>query len=147
MKWYILTVNLLLLNISGKKDKMNALSGYFTMNKIFLYIGLFGQLCFSMRFIIQWIYSEKAKKSVIPVAFWYFSLSGGIILLVYAVYHRDPVFIMGQAPGVFIYSRNIYLIHKNKKEEVSQNEGAKIEQVHSNSEYRLQKMTEEIELN
>ncbi len=81
------------------------------------------------------------------MAFWYFSLSGGIILLVYAVYHRDPVFIMGQAPGVFIYSRNIYLIHKNKKEEASQNEGAKIEQVHNNSEYRLQKMTEEIELN
>ena len=54
---------------------------------------------------------------------------------------------MGQAPGVFIYSRNIYLIHKNKKEEASQNEGAKIEQVHNNSEYRLQKMSEEIELN
>ena len=89
---------------------------YFTIDKIFLYIGIFGQLCFSMRFIVQWLYSEKAKKSVIPTAFWYFSLLGGIILLIYAVYHRDPVFIMGQAPGVLIYSRNIYLIHKNKKE-------------------------------
>ncbi len=126
---------------------MKALNEYFTMDKIFLYIGLFGQLCFSMRFIIQWIYSEKAKKSVIPVAFWYFSLSGGIILLIYAIYHRDPVFIMGQAPGVFIYSRNIYLIHKNKKEEVSENEGTKTEKVHNNSEYSLQKITEEIELN
>ena len=126
---------------------MNALNGYFTMDKIFLYIGIFGQLCFSMRFIIQWIYSEKAKKSVIPVAFWYFSLSGGIILLIYAVYHRDPVFIMGQAPGVFIYSRNIYLIHKSKKVEALQSEGTKIEKVHNNSEYCLQKGAEEIELN
>ena len=126
---------------------MKALNEYFTMDKIFLYIGLFGQLCFSMRFIIQWIYSEKAKKSVIPVAFWYFSLSGGIILLIYAIYHKDPVFIMGQAPGVFIYSRNIYLIHKNKKEEVSEYEGTKTEKVHNNSEYSLQKITEEIELN
>ena len=126
---------------------MNALNGYFTMDKIFLYIGIFGQLCFSMRFIIQWIYSEKAKKSVIPVAFWYFSLSGGIILLIYAVYHRDPVFIMGQAPGVFIYSRNIYLIHKSKKEEILQSEGTKTEKVHNNGGYRLQQGTEEIELN
>ena len=126
---------------------MNALSEYFTMDKIFLYIGIFGQLCFSMRFIIQWIYSEKAKKSVIPVAFWYFSLLGGIILLIYAIYHRDPVFIMGQAPGVFIYSRNIYLINKSKKGEALQSEGTKTEKVHNNSEYRLQKGTEEIELN
>ena len=126
---------------------MNALSGYFTMNKIFLYIGLFGQLCFSMRFIIQWIYSEKAKKSVIPIAFWYFSLSGGIILLIYAIYHRDPVFIMGQAPGVIIYSRNIYLIHKNKKEEARQSEGEKTKEVHNNSGYHLQQITEEMKLN
>ena len=88
---------------------------YFTASKIFLYVGILGQLCFSMRFIVQWICSEKAKKSVIPVAFWYFSLFGGIILLIYAVYQKDPVFIMGQAPGVVIYSRNIYLIHKNER--------------------------------
>ena len=117
------------------------------MDKIFLYIGIFGQLCFSMRFIIQWIYSEKAKKSVIPVAFWYFSLSGGIILLIYAIYQKDPVFIMGQAPGVFIYSRNIYLIHKNKKEEILQKEGSKTEETHNNSVYHLQQITEEMELN
>ena len=85
------------------------------MDKIYIYIGFLGQLCFSMRFIVQWISSEKAKKSVIPISFWYFSFLGGIILLVYAVYRKDPVFIMGQLPGVLIYSRNIYLIHKNAK--------------------------------
>ena len=85
------------------------------MDKIYIYIGFLGQLCFSMRFIVQWISSEKAKKSVIPISFWYFSFLGGIILLVYAVYLKDPVFIMGQLPGVLIYSRNIYLIHKNAK--------------------------------
>jgi lipid-A-disaccharide synthase-like uncharacterized protein len=74
-------------------------------------VGLFGQLMFSMRFIIQWITSEKAKRSVIPVAFWWFSLAGGIILFAYAVYRRDPVFILGQSTGLFIYSRNLWLIH------------------------------------
>ena len=142
MKWYIQIISFLLLNISGKKDKMNALNGYFTMDKIFLYIGIFGQLCFSMRFIIQWIYSEKAKKSVIPIAFWYFSLVGGIILLIYAIYHRDPVFIMGQAPGVFIYSRNIYLINKNRNEEISEEEKTKTEEHQDKSEYCLQQVTE-----
>ena len=125
---------------------MNTFSGYFTMDKIFLYIGLFGQLCFSMRFIIQWIYRKKKKKSVIPIAFWYFSLLGGIILLIYAIYHKDPVFIMGQAPGVFIYSRNIYLINKNKKAEAAQAE-AETKNGHNTSEYRYQQMAEEIELN
>ena len=121
---------------------MNALNEYFTTDKIFLYIGIFGQLCFSMRFIIQWIYSEKAKKSVIPIAFWYFSLVGGIILLIYAIYHRDPVFIMGQAPGVFIYSRNIYLINKNRNEEISEEEKTKTEEHQDKSEYCLQQVTE-----
>ena len=86
-----------------------------TTDKILVSVGMLGQLCFSARFIIQWIYSEKKKKSVIPVSFWYFSLVGGIIVLIYAIFKKDPVFIMGQAPGVFIYSRNIYLIHKRKK--------------------------------
>lgn len=67
-----------------------------------------------MRFIIQWLASEKAKKSVIPFSFWIFSLSGSIFLLIYAIYKKDPVFILGQAPNVLIYSRNIYLIKKNR---------------------------------
>lgn len=81
---------------------------------IFLVIGFVGQGLFSMRFIIQWLASEKAKKSVIPFSFWTLSLSGSIFLLIYAIYKRDPVFILGQAPNVLIYSRNIYLIRKNK---------------------------------
>lgn len=79
---------------------------------IFLIIGFIGQGLFSMRFIIQWIASEKAKKSVIPFSFWIFSLLGSMFLLVYAIYKKDPVFILGQAPNVLIYSRNIYLIKK-----------------------------------
>lgn len=81
---------------------------------IFLVIGFVGQGLFSMRFIIQWLASEKAKKSVIPFSFWTLSLSGSVFLLIYAIYKRDPVFILGQAPNVLIYSRNIYLIRKNK---------------------------------
>jgi len=79
-------------------------------------VGLLGQLSFSMRFIIQWIKSEKARKSVIPVAFWYFSIGGGLILLAYAIHRRDPVFIVGQASGLFIYARNLWLIRAAKRD-------------------------------
>ncbi|MGX6591841.1 lipid-A-disaccharide synthase N-terminal domain-containing protein [Cetobacterium ceti] len=82
---------------------------------IFLVIGLIGQGFFSTRFIVQWIASEKAKKSIIPFSFWIFSLLGSVFLLAYAIYRRDIVFILGQAPNVLIYSRNIYLIKKKKK--------------------------------
>lgn len=87
------------------------------MNKeyIWLAIGLLGQGIFSARFIIQWLVSEKEKRSVIPVAFWYLSLLGGVTLFMYAVYKRDPVFIIGQFSGVFIYSRNLYLISRERK--------------------------------
>jgi lipid-A-disaccharide synthase-like uncharacterized protein len=79
-----------------------------------LVIGFVGQTLFAMRFLIQWIASEKAKKSVIPVAFWYFSIGGSLILLVYAIHRRDPVFILGQSTGTFIYLRNLYLIKKER---------------------------------
>ena len=82
---------------------------------IWVSIGLLGQALFTMRFLVQWITSEKRKKSVVPVAFWYFSIAGGIILLSYAIYRRDPVFILGQSFGVFIYSRNLYFIFKERK--------------------------------
>ncbi len=75
-------------------------------------IGLLGQGLFSMRFIVQWIASEKARKSVVPFSFWLFSLGGSIFLLIYAIYRKDPVFILGQAPNLLIYSRNIWLIKK-----------------------------------
>ncbi|WP_424933933.1 lipid-A-disaccharide synthase N-terminal domain-containing protein [Amaricoccus macauensis] len=78
-------------------------------------VGLAGQLMFSMRFLIQWISSERAGKSVMPIAFWYFSIAGGLILFAYAVYREDPVFILGQATGIIIYSRNLYLIYAEKR--------------------------------
>jgi lipid-A-disaccharide synthase-like uncharacterized protein len=75
-----------------------------------LVVGFAGQALFMMRFVLQWIESERKKRSVIPVAFWYFSVLGGLTLLVYAIHRRDPVFIVGQFLGVFIYLRNLYLI-------------------------------------
>ncbi|EHO80549.1 lipid-A-disaccharide synthase N-terminal domain-containing protein [Fusobacterium ulcerans] len=80
----------------------------------FVIVGMVGQVFFSMRFIVQWIASEKAGKSVIPFSFWIFSLGGSSLLLVYAIYRKDPVFILGQAPNLLIYSRNIYLIKKKR---------------------------------
>lgn len=77
--------------------------------------GLGGQLLFTARFLVQWIASERAGRSTVPVAFWYFSLGGGLVLFAYAVHRVDPVFILGQSLGVFIYSRNLYLIHREKK--------------------------------
>lgn len=74
-------------------------------------IGLGGQLMFTGRFLVQWIASERAGRSVIPMMFWYFSIGGGLILLVYAIYRKDPVFILGQVTGLFIYLRNLWLIH------------------------------------
>ena len=72
--------------------------------------GLFGQLMFTGRFLVQWIASERARRSVVPVAFWYFSIAGGLVLLAYAIYRADPVFILGQTLGVVIYARNLWLI-------------------------------------
>ena len=80
-----------------------------------LIIGFLGQIFFSARFILQWIYSEINKKSIIPLGFWFFSILGGITLLVYAIHRKDPVFIMGQATGLLIYGRNLYFINKQNK--------------------------------
>lgn len=91
------------------------MSEYTTTEIVWLIIGFTGQFLFTMRFLWQWIYSEKVKKSVIPVQFWYFSISGGITLLSYAIYKQDPVFILGQSMGVVIYIRNLYFIHMEKK--------------------------------
>lgn len=74
--------------------------------------GFFAQLCFSMRFFIQWIVSEKRRRSVVPIVFWYFSILGGIGLLIYAIHIKDPVFIFGQSCGVFIYLRNLALLKR-----------------------------------
>jgi lipid-A-disaccharide synthase-like uncharacterized protein len=78
---------------------------------VWLTIGFLGQGLFSMRFIVQWIKSERMKRSVVPLAFWYFSLAGGVALFAYALHRSDPVFIVGQGLGIFIYLRNLWLIY------------------------------------
>lgn len=83
-----------------------------------LAIGFFGQALFASRFIIQWLYSERAKRVVVPTAFWWISLAGGLVLTVYAIHKRDLVFTLGQFSGLFIYSRNLWLLHTAKRREV-----------------------------
>lgn len=78
-------------------------------------VGFFGQFMFSMRFIVQWIASERARKSVFPVAFWFFSIGGGLISFAYALTIKDPVFILGQGFGVFIYARNLYFVYRERQ--------------------------------
>ena len=83
-------------------------------NKLWLLIGFSGQLLFTSRFLVQWIASERAKRSIVPLAFWWFSLAGGATLLAYALWRRDPVFAVGQASGLVIYTRNLMLIGKDR---------------------------------
>lgn len=79
-------------------------------------VGFMGQALFSARFIVQWLASERVKRSIVPRAFWYFSLAGGATLLAYAIHKRDPVFIAGQGLGLFVYLRNLYLIHSGRQQ-------------------------------
>lgn len=83
---------------------------------LWLGVGFLGQILFSMRFLVQWLTSERQQRSVIPLAFWYFSLAGGLTLLAYAIYRRDPVFIVGQLTGIFIYARNLQLIMRERRQ-------------------------------
>ena len=82
-----------------------------------LFFGLAGQILFGMRFIVQWIASERKKESHIPLAFWYLSLSGGVVLFIYALKRQDPVFIIGQGSGLIVYVRNLMLIAKKKRQQ------------------------------
>lgn len=82
---------------------------------LWVVFGLLAQAMFTARFLVQWIASERQRKSVVPPAFWYFSMIGGVMLLAYALYRQDPVFILGQALGVVIYARNIWLIHGERR--------------------------------
>lgn len=79
-------------------------------------LGFVAQGMFTMRFVVQWLASERAGRSVIPLAFWFFSMGGGLMLLVYAIQRRDPVFIAGQSLGLFVYIRNLMLIRREKKD-------------------------------
>jgi lipid-A-disaccharide synthase-like uncharacterized protein len=78
-------------------------------------IGFAGQFMFTMRFLVQWVASEKVQKSVIPTSFWIFSILGGSIVLAYAVHKQDPVFIVGQAAGLLIYFRNLYFVLRSPR--------------------------------
>jgi len=78
-------------------------------------LGFVAQALFTMRFLVQWIASERAGRSVIPMAFWIFSIGGGLLLFVYALYRKDPVFIAGQAFGVFVYLRNLHFVMRDRK--------------------------------
>ena len=95
------------------------------IDKIWLGIGFLGQALFTMRFLVQWIASERARRSIIPNAFWIFSIAGGATLLAYAIWRQDPVFIVGQGAGLFIYARNVYFIWRARPAAVLSDDGAK----------------------
>ena len=101
-------------------DLSRAVGAYFTDVFVtradwWLILGFVAQALFTMRFLVQWIASERAGRSVIPLAFWIFSVGGGVLLLIYALYRRDAVFIAGQAFGVFVYLRNLYFVLRDRK--------------------------------
>ena len=99
---------------------INALNQYIigmpTVDLIWLSVGLLGQCLFMARFIVQWIHSERHGQSLIPVSFWYLSLSGGLIVLAYGIHKLDPVIILGQLPGTIVYTRNLMLLNRANKE-------------------------------
>lgn len=110
-------------------DVLNQIGGY--LHEVFVnrldvaaMVGLFGQLFFTARFLVQWIASERAGRSVVPVAFWFFSLGGGLILFAYSLYRGDPVFVIGQALGTFIYVRNLMLIARERRERAQESGAA-----------------------
>ena len=79
-------------------------------------LGLTAQLAFTARFLVQWIASERAGESTVPVAFWWLSIAGGLMLLAYAIYRQDIVFILGQSMGVIVYVRNLMLIYRKSRQ-------------------------------
>ena len=100
-------------------DLLAKSSALFTVEHVWLAIGFLGQFFFASRFLIQWFKSELVGRSVIPVAFWYCSLGGGVVLLAYAVHKMDPVFITGQGMGLFVYARNLYLIFRERRNDAA----------------------------
>ncbi len=85
------------------------------IDRLWLAVGFIGQAIFSARFIVQWIVSERRKRSVIPVSFWFLSIAGSLVLLTYAIHRRDPVFMLGQVGGMLVYSRNLWMILRGQK--------------------------------
>ena len=86
-----------------------------TLDHLWLAFGLTGQVIFGMRFIVQWIASERKRESHIPIVFWYLSIVGGIITTAYAIHKRDIVFIIGQGAGLIVYTRNLMLIYRAER--------------------------------
>jgi lipid-A-disaccharide synthase-like uncharacterized protein len=85
------------------------------MTLFWMVVGFLGQALFSARFLVQWLASERVRASIVPVAFWYFSIGGGVLLLAYAVWRRDPVFMLGQGMGLIVYARNLVLIRRQDR--------------------------------
>ena len=100
-------------------DLAEAVNGYildvFHNMDWWVLVGFVAQILFGARFFVQWIASERAGKSTIPVAFWLFSISGGVLLLTYALYRRDPVFIAGQGFGLLVYFRNLHFVMRDRR--------------------------------
>jgi len=92
------------------------MNSYSEIPRWLLVWGFTGQLAFSLRFLVQWVSSEIKRESHIPIAFWYFSVVGGVFLLVYAIFRKDPVIVVGQSAGLVVYLRNLRLIYKKEKE-------------------------------
>lgn len=88
--------------------------GWFATFNLWKLVGLAGQAIFGSRFFVQWLASERARRSVMPMAFWYLSLAGGLLTFAYAVYIREPVFIVAQLGGSVIYARNVWMLHRSK---------------------------------
>jgi lipid-A-disaccharide synthase-like uncharacterized protein len=97
--------------VAQRQERRNLMETEMT----WLAVGFLGQALFSARFLVQWMSSERHKRSVVPLAFWYFSIGGGATLLAYAVHRLDPVFIVGQAAGLLIYLRNLQLIYRERR--------------------------------
>jgi lipid-A-disaccharide synthase-like uncharacterized protein len=95
---------------------------------VWLVIGLVGQGMFTARFLVQWLASERKRETVVPLAFWWLSLAGGLILLSYALYRRDTVFTLGQSTGVFIYVRNLMLASEGRRRSAARAAAAGAEQ-------------------
>lgn len=98
--------------IDWLKDVLHVETGY---ELAWIGIGLAGQVLFMLRFIVQWVVSERARRSIVPVSFWWFSVAGAAILLLYAIHRMDPVFILGQSLGFFVYFRNIRLVRNERR--------------------------------
>lgn len=98
---------------------LNALLSWYaertTSELVWIGIGFFAQALFMGRFVVQWIASERARRSVVPEIFWYFSIGGGVLLLAYSIYRVDPVYMFGQGLGLLIYIRNLYFVWSHKK--------------------------------